>query len=126
LVTGCSVKHVLEWGVVFILGRKSKISKWWKHKCNKNQGLLNELLLFLNMVRNIVWVLSLQSPGGHRTWSIYGYLGGHVTFSFVFRLVRPWPLLFLVTLCITKLDHYSYVNQWDIVESSGHGHWSPL
>lgn len=126
LVTGCSVKHVLEWGVVFIFGRKLKKIKWWKRMFNKSQGLLNQSYLFLNTVRNIVWVLSLQSSGGHWTLSIYDIQEYMFTFSFVLWHAHLWPLLFLVTLCITKLGRHSYVNWSEIVESNGHGHWSSV
>lgn len=48
----------------------------------------------------------------------------HVNFSFIFWHTCPWLLFSLMTLCKTKWDCDSFLNQWDIVEYGGHVNWS--
>ena len=50
----------------------------------------------------------------YETLFIYEHVKLHVTSYPFFWHAHPWSLLFMMTLCKTKGDIHSFLNQWEI------------
>ena len=110
---------------------QSKILFWWYTYLKDILFFSFFLLLvwlFHFQLRQPIWVLLLQNPGDRQTLPIYGHVGFHIhfhiNFSFIFWHAHPRSLLVLVNLCQTNWDCPSFLNNWEMSESGGHGQWS--
>ena len=74
-------------------------------------------------LRQPIWGLLLPNPSDHQRTSIFWHVGFPCPFLVHFPTCSPlWSLSYYDTSCKTEWDRHSFLDQWYVLESGGHGH----
>ena len=82
------------------------------------------MIIFIFVGSTYLGIVAAKSRWPSKIIYFFGHVGFHVTLSYILWHAHALWILIYVTLCKTKWDHHSFLNQWEVLESCGHGHLS--